>query len=63
MGNDHLDESDSDSEESDSGDVHEVGRWRSKKSGKLLGSEGKAIKFTVIGLVISRIVLLSRQIC
>jgi hypothetical protein len=31
------------------GTVHEVGRWKSVKDGKLLGEGGKGVKFTVIG--------------
>lgn len=31
------------------GGVQEVGRWRRKDNGKLLGEGGKAVKFTVIG--------------
>lgn len=31
------------------GGVQEVGRWRRKQDGKLLGEGGKGIKFTVIG--------------
>lgn len=33
------------------GRVHEVGRWKVRKNGKLLGEGGKGIKFTVIGWV------------
>ncbi|ORY22628.1 hypothetical protein BCR39DRAFT_460421, partial [Naematelia encephala] len=47
---------DSDSENSDDDDedgVHEVGRWKRKKDGKLLGQGGKGIKFTVIGMQVS----------
>ena len=40
---------DSEDEKDEGGQVHEVGRWKSKKSGKLLGEGGKGIKFTVIG--------------
>ncbi|ORX34732.1 hypothetical protein BD324DRAFT_583103 [Kockovaella imperatae] len=45
---------DSDSEEEQvhgltNGIVEEVGRWRSTKTGKILGEDGKLVKFTVIG--------------
>ena len=33
------------------GGVEEVGRWKRKDDGKLLGEGGKAVKFTVIGYV------------
>ena len=33
------------------GAVEEVGRWKSVKSGKMLGEDGKLVKFTVIGYV------------
>lgn len=46
------DDADLDSEDdldlNDSG-VEEVGRWKRKSDGKLLGEGGKAVKFTVIG--------------
>jgi DNA-directed RNA polymerase I subunit RPA43 len=31
------------------GNVHEVGRWKGRKDGKLLGEGGRGVKFTVIG--------------
>ena len=31
------------------GVVEEVGRWRNTKTGKMLGEDGKPVKFTVIG--------------
>jgi DNA-directed RNA polymerase I subunit RPA43 len=46
------DDADLDSEDeldlNDSG-VEEVGRWKRKSDGKLLGEGGKGVKFTVIG--------------
>ena len=45
-------ESDSEDElDLNGGGVEEVGRWKRKEDGKLLGEGGKAVKFTVIGYV------------
>lgn len=45
-------ESDSEDElDLNGGGVEEVGRWKRKDDGKLLGEGGKAVKFTVIGYV------------
>jgi DNA-directed RNA polymerase I subunit RPA43 len=41
-------DSDDELDLNDSG-VEEVGRWKRKSDGKLLGEGGKAVKFTVIG--------------
>jgi len=41
--------SDSEDEDDADGHVNEVGRWKTRKHGKLLGEGGKGIKFTVIG--------------
>ncbi|KAK8845505.1 hypothetical protein IAR55_006218 [Kwoniella newhampshirensis] len=55
----HTDEADdlsSDSEDEDEdigGAVHDVGRWKEKSTGGLLGEGGKGIKFTVIGMQVS----------
>ncbi|WWD22458.1 hypothetical protein CI109_106949 [Kwoniella shandongensis] len=55
----HTDEADdlsSDSEDEDDDlvvGVHDVGRWKEKSSGKLLGEGGKGIKFTVIGMQVT----------
>nr|WRH23604.1 DNA-directed RNA polymerase I subunit [Naematelia aurantialba] len=47
-------DSDSDDEDEDEDEgVHEVGRWKRKKDGKMLGEGGKGIKFTVIGMQVS----------
>lgn len=45
-------ESDSEDElDLNGGGVEEVGRWKRKDDGKLLGEGGKAVKFTVIGYI------------
>ncbi|KAL7418815.1 hypothetical protein Q5752_006499 [Cryptotrichosporon argae] len=51
--------SDSDSEDDDDGElgVHEVGRWKDRQSGRVLGEGGEAIKFTVIGMQVVNHVL------
>lgn len=49
-------EEDADSDSEDEMGIHEsgveeVGRWKRKADGKLLGEGGKGVKFTVIGYV------------
>ena len=49
-GDAHSDDGSDDDSDDEDEHVHEVGRWRDKKTGKLVGQdEGDRLKFTVIG--------------